>query len=451
MTILLDLPLEVIAAVCEQLSLRELVHLAETCKGFHRGDGGLETMELPTKSAVVTALREHAFPGGELSPSTRPDGSESWVSYLSRCARQRICQEMPLIAAGYKRSLFADVTHRLLATRRTSVGGDQAILKAVRAGIRVRSVALSGLHSLALTWDGRVYSWGHNEFGQLGHGDQRFRPSPRLVKGLEGVRGVAADVRRSLAVTHSGAVFIWGSPFQLGMEGSLRPIIVNGFEGVRVHRLFAGQDMIFAIGESGELFSWGDSGGGRLGHGNSLRQFSPKRVEALRGVRVRSGSAGVWHALALSEDGLVYAWGENDCRSTLGNPTVESELLPKPVEALRGVRVINISAADYRNYAVADTGELWAWGVNRERLAPLGHGGLSPRRLPKPIASLRGIKIDAVAAGRNHTLALADDGSVYSWGNDASAEFRALGVHAEKAVHTPQRIPALRVAPWAMI
>jgi alpha-tubulin suppressor-like RCC1 family protein len=56
-------------------------------------------------------------------------------------------------------------------------------------------------------------------------------------------------------------------------------------------------------------------------------------------------AAGREHALALSEDGLVYALGENTKRVVLDNPDVEGELLPKPVEALRGVRVSSVAAA----------------------------------------------------------------------------------------------------------
>jgi alpha-tubulin suppressor-like RCC1 family protein len=72
----------------------------------------------------------------------------------------------------------------------------------------------------------------------------------------------------------------------------------------------------------------------------------------------------MFYALALAEGGLVYAWGRNEERAVLGNPNVVRELQPKPVEALRGVRVGSIAASGHRSYAVADTGELWAWGCD---------------------------------------------------------------------------------------
>jgi alpha-tubulin suppressor-like RCC1 family protein len=179
-------------------------------------------------------------------------------------------------------------------------------------------------------------------------------------------------------------------------------------------------------------------------------QLSPKRVKALRGVRVSSVSVGCWHALVLAEDGLVYAWGENRFRALLGNPHVARELWPKPVEALWGVRMGSVAAYGHRSYAVTDTGELLAWGDDREGACLLGHGepGLCP--LARPIESLGGIKVDAVAAGKNHTLALADDESVYAWGCGQAATSGALGLgpsvsDARELVPTPQRIPALRV------
>jgi hypothetical protein len=85
---ILSVPLEVLTQVCQLLSLRDLVSIAATCKRLRHG--GLETVELPTDSPVVTVLSTHAFSRPEMVPSMRPDGcADSWVSYLMRCARQR--------------------------------------------------------------------------------------------------------------------------------------------------------------------------------------------------------------------------------------------------------------------------------------------------------------------------------------------------------------------------
>jgi alpha-tubulin suppressor-like RCC1 family protein len=271
------------------------------------------------------------------------------------------------------------------------------------------------------------------------------------VEGLKGVRVIAAAEAHSLAVTQSGEVFSWG----YALLNALRPIIVEGFGGVRVRSVCAGHCVVFAMGEAGELFSWGIGQHGHLGHGDRHYQPSPKRVLAESGVRVCSVSVAWCHVLALAEDGLVYAWGKNVERAVLSNPHVERELLPKPVEALRGVRVGGITACRYRSYAVMDTGELWAWGwdawggnlARHRHTTPLGHGKGTGLHLPKPIESLRGIKVDAVAAGPEHTLALADDGSVFVWGDEWVVLGGAFGLcSSDHDEGTPRRVPALRVA-----
>jgi alpha-tubulin suppressor-like RCC1 family protein len=475
-TTLQDLPLlELFTAVCQQLDLRGLVRVAETCKRFRYGDSGLETAELPTKSPVVMALVQHAFPGGELVPSTLPtDCSESWVSYLARCVRQRRCREAPPIAAG-DHSLFMSATGQVLTCGECGkvAHGDadryyDPTPVAAMAGVRVRSVAAGKDHSLALSWDGRVYSWGKNGSGQLGQGDRLDRPSPTLVEGLEGVRGIAANSGHSLAVTQSGEVSSWDKSFQTGAQDALWTMIVEGFGGVRVRRVCAGSITAFAIGEAGELFSWGlntfripelipwgQDEDGLLGHGDKRDQPSPKRVEVLRGVRVSSVSVGMGHALALTEDGQVYAWGNNHDGATLGNVNVDRQLLPKPIEALQGVRVGSIVAVGVRSYAVADTGELLAWGYDCDcdGVPSLGHDDESSCPLPMPLESLCGINMDSVAGSNGHTLALADDGRVLAWGSKYAAESGALGLgrsvsDARDPVPTPWRIPAPTCGVW---
>jgi alpha-tubulin suppressor-like RCC1 family protein len=306
-----ELPLEMLTHVCQHLGLTDLVRVAATCKRFRHG--GPKTVELPTDSPVVTVLRKRVFPRPELIPSMRPAGcSESWVSYLARCTRQRRCREAPPIVAGFPCSLFVDATGRLLACgigAAVGHGDDKAFYHlttpvAAMAGVEVQSVAAAGDVSLALTRDGLAYSWGENEFGQLGLGDTDDRPAPVLVEGLEGVCSIATDGACCFALMRSGDLLFWGRAFVLegeeeseqeteqemeqeteGTGNSLWPTLVAGFGDVRVCRVFVQAETAFAIGAAGELFSWGDGDHRTLGHGSRQNQPSPKRVEALRDVR----------------------------------------------------------------------------------------------------------------------------------------------------------------------
>jgi hypothetical protein len=279
-----DLPLEVLTHVCRHLRLGDLVRVGASCKRFRHGDGGLETVELLTESPVITALREHAFPLLELAPRIRPSGfSDSWVTYLARCMAQRRCREVASIAAGNRHSLFLDKSGRLLACGcGVAVGHDDANIiydvptpLAAMSGVRVQSVAAGCYHSLALGWDGRVYSWGENSFGQLGQGDTLTKRAPALVEGLEGVRGIAAAAWQSLAMTELGFVFSWGRALLPGAENALMPLLVEGFdEGVCLRSVCFGERVAVAISGDREVFSWGAASTGVSA--TATRRTSPR-------------------------------------------------------------------------------------------------------------------------------------------------------------------------------
>jgi E3 ubiquitin-protein ligase HERC2 len=119
-------------------------------------------------------------------------------------------------------------------------------------------------------------------------------------------------------VAYAGTVFSWGDALLGGIEKSLSPTIVEGFGGTSVRNVVVVRAAAFAIGEDGELFSWGRGEGGRLGHGDAQDRPSPKRVERLWDIWVSNVAVGSQHAVALAEDGLVYAWGKSEERSVWG-------------------------------------------------------------------------------------------------------------------------------------
>ena len=206
------------------------------------------------------------------------------------------------------------------------------------AGQRVVAVSASFSHSLALTADGSVWSWGDGLFGRLGHGDE---------------------------------------------ERQLLPKKVEAFAGRRVVAVSAGYSYSFALAADGAVWSWGSGGEGRLGHGVEQHQLLPKKVEAFADQRVVAVSAGAVHSLALTADDGVWSWGDGG-EGQLGHGDGQNQLLPKKVEAFADQRVVTVFAGSYHSLAITADGVVFAWG--KGEYGCLGHGeDLSNQLRPKKI------------------------------------------------------------------
>lgn len=149
----------------------------------------------------------------------------------------------------------------------------------------------------------------------------------------------------------------------LGHGESLRqcglPTAIAALKNVRVVHVACGWDHSLAVSSSGELYTWGAGHRGKLGHGDEAAQLLPKRVEALAGQRVVMAEAGCEHTAAVTQAGDLYTWGQGDGgRLGHGPPTVTSGraepaacLQPRRVEALvaAGLRVTALAVGDKYN------------------------------------------------------------------------------------------------------
>ncbi|XP_019845780.2 probable E3 ubiquitin-protein ligase HERC2 [Bactrocera dorsalis] len=238
----------------------------------------------------------------------------------------------------------------------------------------VKKVAVhsGGKHAMALTLDGKVFSWGEGEDGKLGHGNRLTMDKPKLIEALRAkkIRDIACGSSHSAAITSAGELYTWG------------------------------------LGEYG-----------RLGHGDNVTQLKPKLVTALSGKRVIQVACGSRDAqtLALTEDGIVYSWGDGDF-GKLGRGGSEGSSIPHEIERLTGIGVIQIECGAQFSLALTRTGEVWTWG--KGDYYRLGHGSDQHVRKPQPIQALRGRKVIHLAVGALHCLAVTDTGQVYAWGDN---------------------------------
>lgn len=232
---------------------------------------------------------------------------------------------------------------------------------------------------------------------------------------------VAAGGVRSFVASPDGRVYEWAR--------DTPPQLMDGLS--RVISIVAGSRHALALTIDDEVFAWGGNQSGQVGDGTRLRRSDPVRVRDLHNVaRLAAGRA---HSLALTRDGRVWAWGSNH-HGQLGLPSAEQVDRPIAIPGLSDV--IAIDAGDAHSVAVTRAGDVFVWGANHR--GQLGDGTRIERRTPTRLPSL---VVAGVAAGATHTLALGPDGGVYSWGSGDRGE---LGTGALEDATQPVLIANLR-------
>src|SRR5262249_24231611 len=132
---------------------------------------------------------------------------------------------------------------------------------------------------------------------------------------------------------------------------------------------------------------WGLNALGELGTGGSRGSLVPVRVKLPTGTVVKAISAGCDHNLALTTTGKVYAWGYN-FNGQLGNGSNANRRTPGRVQLPPGVTATLIAAGCNHSFALASDGTLYGWGRNDS--GQLGNGTRMDSNVPVPITILLG-------------------------------------------------------------
>lgn len=113
---------------------------------------------------------------------------------------------------------------------------------------------------------------------------------------------------------------------------------------------------------------------GKLGHNDRATLNKPKLIEALRHKRVRDIACGSSHSAAITNSGELYTWGLAEY-GRLGHGDTCTQLKPKRVEALVGHRIVQVACGsrDAQTLALSDEGLVWSWGDGD--FGKLGRGG----------------------------------------------------------------------------
>jgi len=307
-------------------------------------------------------------------------------------------------------------------------------------------------HTLSLHVDGTVWAWGRNQRGQLGDGTTEDRSTPVQVAGLTDIVQVAAGANFSAALRADGTVWTWGANEngELGrgyISGALRlsPEMVSGISGVVA--IAATSAGVLALREDGTVWAWGHNHNFALGLPflATGSWFDENRYSVPTITRfpsgVRSLSAGPSSSIVLQTDGTVWSVGRPVWHANGTN--VYDSTLGLPVQVPDVANAVRINDGGSVRSIVLENGTLLLMGDNGD--GQLGDGTTTKRWYPGPVSGFSDRVLQSTS-GSFHTLAVRDDGTLWSWGSNYDGQ---LGLGSDRGEYlTPHQVPGLQKVFW---
>eukprot|EP00924_Labyrinthula_sp_SR-Ha-C_P001630 maker-scaffold_18-snap-gene-4.42-mRNA-1 protein AED:0.03 eAED:0.03 QI:72/1/1/1/1/0.66/3/1018/337 len=251
---------------------------------------------------------------------------------------------------------------------------------------KVIKLACGSGHTVALTIDGTVYTWGRGDDGRLGHGEleQKSFPFPiyQFLKNKIKIQKINCGSYHSAAVTESGELYTWGGGMygKLGhgnQEGCRVPCKVDGLDGYALGVACGSRHTLSIVApfhntKTTQVFAWGDASYGAIGLISNVNHVTAptlisyfSKLEEEKVVKVK---ACAFHSLVLTDQGKLYSFGEGKFgRLGLGSETTkfEPERVSFPDDNEESyTRIKSMACGGFHSACVSVKGEMFVWGGN---------------------------------------------------------------------------------------
>jgi alpha-tubulin suppressor-like RCC1 family protein len=232
-------------------------------------------------------------------------------------------------------------------------------------------------HTVALTSNGKFYTWGYNAGYRQGLNDTTRRTSPVLhpLSNSAYIVDVAACDHTGHAVDSNGNLWSWGSStthYTLGTgnnDDQRVPINIGHPSGENYVKVACRYSTGLALTDAGNVYSWGESTYGANGLGNVSNVRIPTKVTGL--TNIVGISMGEYNGLAVGSNGVVYNWGSNY----------------------------------YGQLGAGDSGSISSKGITNYYNLPSNYSGVT--------------NVKMACMGQRHAVVVLNNGQVVTWGNNS--------------------------------
>ena len=359
---------------------------------------------------------------GDASNRSSPTqiGTGSWVS----------------VSAGLNHSTAIDTQQNLWGWGNNSQGqlGDSTTtpkLSPVQIGLLIfclpaykswTTVSVNDSHTAGITTDGKLYTWGLNNAGQLGLGDTVNRPapaSPASTISPNSWSSVSAGISYTTAITTTGSLYAWGlnSSGQIGNGTTINsssPVLVTNYANrtwSMISNSSGASHFVAVSAEDKSLWTWGLNNNGQLGDGTTINKSAPVQISSNSWTYVATT---ISSGAAIDVNGRLYVWGAGNGTGTLGDGTTISKSSPIQIGSSSWSA---ISGGGNHFNGITLDGRLFAWGTNTS--GQLGDGTLVNKSSPVQVGAIYNIasfNIISSGVGASHTAGIDISGKLWTWG-----------------------------------
>jgi alpha-tubulin suppressor-like RCC1 family protein len=342
------------------------------------------------------------------------------------------------------------------------------------------SIVCGGYHTVFLTNDGKVYSFGSNSSGQLGRTVDAANPreTPTLITTTTDggtptafnnltISAIACRANHTSFLTNNGKVYSCGynGYGELGLNNTIDryvPTLITAFNNLTISAIACGSYHTIFLTTIGKVYSCGNNSYGQLGLGNIGLPKLPDPTlittttvggtpTAFNYLTISAIDCGMYHTIFLTNDGKVYSCGRNDFGQLGLNDTsqrnVPTLITTTTVEgtptAFNNLTISAIYCGTHHTLFLTNNGKVYSCGYNT--YGQLGLNDTTQRNVPTLITTttvggtptaFNNLTIAAIASGEFHTLFLTNDGAVYSCGYN---NYGQLGLNDT----TQRKVPTL--------
>ena len=323
--------------------------------------------------------------------------------------------------------------------------------------VRFVSVYSGGLQHYALTEDGQVWSWGKNDYGQLGHGDTVNRAIGKRIDFF-----VNNHIQIAKIIPGRNNYYEQGCAYFLTTDGKVYACGRNNYGNigngttvdqslpVRCGDLTDIVDVavsslpysVYAVNGNGQLWVWGWNGSGQLGLGDSTDRYTPLSHPSIQdaiSVAIacgyqQNGQGAKGTGIVVRADGSLWSTGCNE-RGQLGlGDKIDRQSFTK-IDCPNTFKQVLMGDGRYPNcVAISNDNELYIWGANTYGAAGVGNTDWITSPI-KPDAPFQG-QVDKVCIGGGANF----EGCIVRAGNVLWAagysEFGNLGINSVKGDNT---------------